>query len=82
MAGLEDAYRLMGPLTGSALAGVLFAVALLAAGQSSSITATLAGQVVMEGFVQLRVPAWCRRLATHHGRAADHRAGHSRLGSA
>jgi len=64
MANLEDAYRLMGPLTGSALAGVLFALALLAAGQSSSITATLAGQVVMEGFVRLRVPAWQRRLAT------------------
>lgn len=64
VAELEDACRLLGPLTGSALASVLFAVALLAAGQSSSVTATLAGQIVMEGFVQLRLPAWGRRLLT------------------
>jgi len=64
VAELQDAHRLLGPLTGTAMAGTLFAVALLAAGQSSSITATLAGQVVMEGFVQLRLPPWARRLLT------------------
>jgi manganese transport protein len=64
VAELQDAQRLLGPLTGSALAGTLFAVALLAAGQSSSVTATLAGQVVMEGFVQVRMPPWARRLLT------------------
>jgi manganese transport protein len=64
VAELQDAYRLLGPLTGTTLASVLFAVALLAAGQSSSITATLAGQIVMEGFVQLKLPAWARRLIT------------------
>jgi manganese transport protein len=64
VAELQDAQRLLGPLTGTALAGTLFAVALLAAGQSSSVTATLAGQVVMEGFVQVRIPPWARRLLT------------------
>lgn len=64
VAELQDAHRLLGPLTGTALAGTLFAVALLAAGQSSSVTATLAGQVVMEGFLQLRLPPWARRLLT------------------
>jgi manganese transport protein len=64
VAELQDAYQLLGPLTGAAVASVLFAVALLAAGQSSSITATLAGQIVMEGFVQFKLPAWARRLVT------------------
>jgi manganese transport protein len=64
VAELQDAYRLLGPLTGTALAGILFGVALLAAGQSSSVTATLAGQIVMEGFVQFRLPPWARRLLT------------------
>lgn len=64
VAELQDAYRLLGPLTGTALAGILFGVALLAAGQSSSITATLAGQIVMEGFLQLKLPPWVRRLVT------------------
>ncbi|WP_296950550.1 Nramp family divalent metal transporter [uncultured Massilia sp.] len=64
VAELQDAHRLLGPLTGTALAGTLFAVALLAAGQSSSVSATLAGQVVMEGFVQWRLPPWARRLLT------------------
>jgi manganese transport protein len=64
VAELQDAYRLLGPLTGTALASVLFAVALLAAGQSSSVTATLAGQIVMEGFINLKLPGWVRRMIT------------------
>jgi manganese transport protein len=64
VAELQEAYRLLGPLTGTTLASILFAIALLAAGQSSSITATLAGQIVMEGFVQLKLPTWARRLLT------------------
>jgi manganese transport protein len=64
VAELHDAYRLLSPLTGQALAGVLFAVALLAAGLSSSVTATLAGQIVMEGFVRLKVSPSIRRLIT------------------
>jgi manganese transport protein len=64
VAELQDAHRLLGPLTGAAVASTLFAVALLAAGQSSSVTATLAGQIVMEGFVQIRIPPWARRLLT------------------
>lgn len=61
---LQDAWKLLGPLTGTTIAGVLFAMALLASGQSSTLTATLAGQIVMEGFVKLRMPAWGRRLLT------------------
>jgi len=61
---LGDAHRLLGVVWGTALAGVLFAVALLASGQSSTLTGTLAGQVVMEGFVQLRLRPWVRRLVT------------------
>jgi manganese transport protein len=61
---LTDAYRLLGEVWGTTLASLLFAVALLASGQSSTLTGTLAGQVVMEGFVQLRVRPWVRRLLT------------------
>jgi manganese transport protein len=61
---LQEAHRLLTPLLGSVFASVLFAVALLASGQSSTLTGTLAGQVVMEGFVQLRVRPWARRLVT------------------
>jgi manganese transport protein len=64
VAAIEDAYRLLSPLVGAAGASTLFAVALLASGQNSSITGTLAGQVVMEGFVHLRVKPWLRRLIT------------------
>jgi manganese transport protein len=64
VAAIEDAYRLLSPLVGAAGASTLFAVALLASGQNSSITGTLAGQVVMEGFVHLRVSPWLRRLIT------------------
>ncbi len=64
VAELQDAWKLMGPLTGTTIASVLFAVALLASGQSSTITATLAGQIVMEGFVNLKMAPWARRLVT------------------
>jgi manganese transport protein len=62
--GLQDAWRLLGPLTGSTLASILFALALLASGQSSTLTATLAGQIVMEGYVKLKMAPWVRRLLT------------------
>jgi manganese transport protein len=61
---LTDAYYLLGEVWGTTLASVLFAVALLASGQSSTLTGTLAGQVVMEGFVRLRLRPWMRRLLT------------------
>ena len=61
---LSQAYHLLTPLLGTSLASVLFGVGLLAAGQSSTLTATLAGQVVMEGFLDLRLPDWQRRLLT------------------
>ena len=62
--GLQDAWRLLDPLTGTTLASVIFALALLASGQSSTLTATLAGQIVMEGFVKLKMAPWRRRLLT------------------
>jgi manganese transport protein len=61
---LSEAYRLLTPMLGTSVASLLFGVALLAAGQSSTLTATLAGQVVMDGFLQLRLPDWQRRLLT------------------
>jgi manganese transport protein len=64
VAAIEDAYKLLSPLVGAAGASTLFAVALLASGQNSSITGTLAGQVVMEGFIHLKVTPWLRRLIT------------------
>ena len=64
VAAIEDAYKLLSPLVGAAGASTLFAVALLASGQNSSITGTLAGQVVMEGFIHLKVSPWLRRLIT------------------
>jgi manganese transport protein len=64
VAKLEDAHKLLAPLLGSSLAPIAFAVALLAAGQSSTITGTLAGQIVMEGFVRMRLRPWLRRLIT------------------
>ncbi len=64
IAEIQDAYKLLEPLLGSNLAPVLFAVALIAAGQSSTITGTLAGQIIMEGFVNLRIQAWVRRMIT------------------
>jgi manganese transport protein len=64
VADIGDAYQLLSPLLGTAMASVLFAVALLASGQNSTITGTLAGQIVMEGFLNIRLPAWIRRLIT------------------
>lgn len=61
---IQDAHRLLEPLLGTFLAPVLFAVALIAAGQSSTITGTLAGQIVMEGYLNLRIRLWLRRLIT------------------
>jgi manganese transport protein len=64
VAEIQDAYHLLTPMLGAGLASTLFAVALLASGQNSTITATLAGQIVMEGFLDIRLPAWLRRLVT------------------
>ncbi len=64
VAELGDAYQLLGPLLGSSIAPSLFAIALLCCGLNSTVTATLAGQAVMEGFLHLRVPPWLRRLVT------------------
>jgi manganese transport protein len=64
VAEIQDAYHLLAPLLGVPLASTVFAVALLASGQNSTVTATLAGQIVMEGFLDLRLPAWLRRLVT------------------
>src|SRR5205807_7438012 len=59
---LKDAHRLLSPLLGSSLAPILFAVALLCSGQASTVTGTLAGQIVMEGFLRIRLRPWLRRL--------------------
>ena len=64
VAEIQDAYKLLSPLLGVGGASVLFAVALLASGQNSTLTGTLAGQVVMEGFVNIRLRPWLRRLIT------------------
>jgi manganese transport protein len=64
VAAIEDAYKLLSPLVGAAGASTLFAIALLASGQNSSITGTLAGQVVMEGFIHIRLQPWLRRMIT------------------
>ena len=64
VAAIEDAYKLLSPLVGAAGASTLFAIALLASGQNSSITGTLAGQVVMEGFIHIKLAPWLRRLIT------------------
>jgi len=64
VAAIQDAFKLLSPLVGAAGASTLFAVALLASGQNSSITGTLAGQVVMEGFIHIRLSPWLRRMIT------------------
>lgn len=64
VAELGDAHAMLAPLLGSLLAPKLFAISLLACGLNSTVTATLAGQIVMEGFLNIRLPAWARRLAT------------------
>jgi manganese transport protein len=64
VAEIQDAYKLLSPLLGVGVASILFAVALLASGQNSTLTGTLAGQVVMEGFINIRLRPWLRRLIT------------------
>ncbi|QHT62025.1 divalent metal cation transporter [Paenibacillus lycopersici] len=64
VAEIEDAYHLLSPMLGTAAASVLFGVALLASGQNSTLTGTLAGQIVMEGFLNIRLKPWLRRLIT------------------
>lgn len=64
VAKIEEAHSLLAPLLGSKLAPILFAIALIAAGQSSTVTGTLAGQIVMEGYLKLRLNPWIRRLLT------------------
>jgi manganese transport protein len=61
---IQEAHAMLAPLLGSALASKLFAIALIAAGQSSTVTGTLAGQIVMEGYLRLRINPWMRRLIT------------------
>jgi manganese transport protein len=64
VADIGDAYKLLSPLLGTTLASTLFAVALLCSGQNATLTGTLAGQIVMEGFISLRIRPWLRRLVT------------------
>ncbi|MBC7523303.1 MAG: Nramp family divalent metal transporter [Flavobacterium sp.] len=64
IAEIQDAYKLLAPLLGSKWAPILFAIALIAAGQSSTITGTLAGQIIMEGYLNLRIQPWVRRIIT------------------
>jgi manganese transport protein len=64
VAEIQDAYKLLSPMLGAPLASILFALALLASGQNSTLTGTLAGQIVMEGFLQIRLRPWLRRLIT------------------
>lgn len=64
VAEIQDAYRLLSPLLGVTVASTLFAIALLASGQNSTLTGTLAGQIVMEGFLNIRLRPWLRRLIT------------------
>nr|WP_248737647.1 Nramp family divalent metal transporter [Neobacillus rhizosphaerae] len=64
VAEIQDAYHLLDPLLGSGIASILFGVALLASGQNSTLTGTLAGQIVMEGFLNIRLKPWIRRLIT------------------
>src|SRR3954468_1713129 len=64
VAEIQEAYKLLSPTLGAPLASILFGVALLASGQNSTLTGTLAGQIVMEGFLQIRLRPWLRRLIT------------------
>src|SRR4051794_1651938 len=64
VADISDAHKLLSPLLGTTLASTLFAVALLCSGQNATLTGTLAGQIVMEGFINLRIRPWLRRLVT------------------
>jgi manganese transport protein len=64
VAEIQDAYKLLSPMLGVAPASAIFAIALLASGQNSTLTATMAGQIVMEGFLHIRMKPWLRRLLT------------------
>ncbi len=64
VADIADAYQLLSPVLGVSFASTVFALALLASGQNSTLTGTLAGQIVMEGFLQIRLKPWIRRLVT------------------
>lgn len=64
VAKIEEAHQLLQPMLGTTLAPLLFAIALICAGQSSTVTGTLAGQIVMEGYLRLRISPWIRRLVT------------------
>jgi manganese transport protein len=64
VASIQDAYKLIAPLLGVGVASTVFALALLASGQNSTLTGTLAGQIVMEGFLNIRLTPWLRRLVT------------------
>ena len=64
VADINDAYKLLSPLLGTQMASILFAVALLCSGQNATLTGTLAGQIVMEGFINIRLRPWLRRLIT------------------
>lgn len=64
VAEIQDAHNLLAPIVGTSIAPIAFAIALLASGQSSTITGTLAGQIVMEGYLNLRIPPWLRRIIT------------------
>lgn len=64
IADLTDAHKMITPLLGTSIAATLFAVALLCCGLSSTVTATLAGQIIMEGFINIRIAPWARRLIT------------------
>jgi len=64
VADINDAYKLLDPLLGATAASIVFGVALLASGQNSTLTGTIAGQIVMEGFINLKLKPWVRRLVT------------------
>jgi len=64
VADINDAYKLLDPLLGATAASIVFGVALLASGQNSTLTGTIAGQIVMEGFIHLKLKPWVRRLVT------------------
>ena len=61
---IQDAYHLLDPVVGGVFASILFGIALLASGQSSTFTGTIAGQILLEGFLDLKIPCWQRRLIT------------------
>ena len=64
IADIHDAHKMLAPILGTSLASIVFAVALLASGQNSTLTGTLAGQIVMEGFLNIKLKPWFRRLIT------------------